>query len=655
MRAVTYAGVAVLLAVLLAASGLALDPADGGELSPVPFDQTLATGLTGVDVERAEAAGHVVPRGQVFYSQYEYVVGFYGTDSLVTGASGSHHTAQFGRPLAAFVTDLSGTDPRLTDEGYVTLPDGRSPGWTRARQAWFVVGTPARTPAGSATLPFGDRSTARAFADEHGGTVLDWAELTARHGDDGSSGDPEPPTAERHRWADETVDRARALGDRPVSTVVGTDRQAVAAAADRLGRSQSAATVVVGEDVPTLAAAVDRARANTTVELLPGRYDANLTVEKPVTIRGAGVGTVLDGGGNGSVVAVRSPEVALADLRIVGVGASNGGTPESGDGSAWDRRIRLTYGYGDAAVRLRSSPRSLVENVSIDTPSNGIVALDSDDTVVRSVEVNGTAGREGFMSVLPMYSRTVVEDSRFDGGRDAVYTHYADGTVVRDNRIENVRYGFHDMHTSEALVANNTIRATNTGVFVMTRPTANLLTGNDVRNSTVGISVAGSASYVTDNVLANNEVGLSVGTTRSVYRHNTVVDNDVGVRSTTLLPTNDVFRNDIVANDRPVSPGLATLEAWAVDGRGNYWGVIPGTDRDGDGVVDRRYRPTDVVDRSARNSRAAYALSRSPISQALGRFRGSVPGLRGPSIVDPDPLADPVRPERLAANNVTTP
>ncbi|WP_135827618.1 NosD domain-containing protein [Halorussus halobius] len=653
MRAVTYAGAAVLLAVLVAASGLAVDPADGGELSPVPFDQTLATGLTGVDVERAEQAGHVVPRGQVFYAQYEYVVGFYGTDSLVAGATGPRHAAQFGRPLAAFVTDLSGTDPRLTDEGYVTLPDGRSPGWTRAREAWFVVGTSARTPAGPATLPFGDRAAARTFADQHGGAVLDWDELAARDAGEGSPTDREPSAAQRHRWADRTVDRAQATRDRPVSMVVGTDRQAVAAAADRLARSPS--TVVVGEGGPTLATAVERAPADTTVELLPGRYDADLTVEKPVTLSGAGADTVLDGGGNGSVVAVRSPDVAVADLRIVGVGASNGGDPAADDGSAWDRRIRLTYGYGDAAIRLRDAPRSLVENVSIDTPSNGVVALDSDDTVVRSVEVNGTAGREGFMSVLPMYSRTVVEDSRFDGGRDAVYTHYADGTVVRDNRIEDVRYGFHDMHTSDVLVADNTIRDTNTGVFVMTRPTGNLLTGNDVRNSTVGISVAGSASLATDNVLANNEVGLTVGTTRSVYRHNTVVDNDVGVRSTTLLPTNDVSRNDIVANDRPVSPGMAGLEAWAVDGRGNYWGVVPGTDRDGDGVVDRRYRPTDLVDRSAGDSQAAYALSRSPISRALRRFQGSVPGLRGAGIVDPAPLADPVRPERLAANNVTTP
>jgi nitrous oxidase accessory protein NosD len=142
-------------------------------------------------------------------------------------------------------------------------------------------------------------------------------------------------------------------------------------------------------------------------------------------------------------------------------------------------------------VRLRDANRSLVENVTIHTPANGIVALDSPDTVVREVTIRGTNGTAGFMSVLPMYSRMVVEASRFEGGRDAVYTHYADGTVVRNNQLRDLRYGVHEMDTSDTVVANNTIRDTEAGIVVMTRPTANVLHGNDVRDSGVGIETAG--------------------------------------------------------------------------------------------------------------------------------------------------------------------
>jgi nitrous oxidase accessory protein NosD/nitrous oxide reductase accessory protein NosL len=657
MRTVTAVGIAVVLVLLLAGTGLAVDPGSGEELSPAPFDRTLTTGLTGVDVEQARASGYVIPRGQVFYSQYEYVVGYYGTDALVKGVTDTQHTSQFGRPLAVFVTDLAGTEPRLTDDGYLTLPNATTPGWTRARDAWFVVGTPARTPAGSMAVPFGDRTEARTFAEEHDGQVLDWRELQARLADAPTTGDHQAPVAERHQWADQAVERAQAARDRPVSTVVGTDSQAVAAAIDRLSASTDRSTtgVVVGEDVPTLDAAIDDAPPNTTVRLLPGRYEANLTIERPLTIDGAGTDTVLDGGGDDTVVTVRAPAVAMTDLRIVGVGSANAGTLEADNGSAWDRRIRLAYGYGDAAIRLRDANRSIVENVSIDTPSNGIVALDSDGAVVRAVEVNGTAGFEGFMSVLPMYSRMVVEDSHFDGGRDAVYAHYADGLVMRDNHVENLRFGFHDMFTSDTLVANNTIHDVSSGISVMTRPTGNVVVGNHVTDSRVGISLVGSASYVTGNVVANNEVGLSIGTSRSTYRGNTVVDNEIGVRSATTLPTNDVYENDIVGNDHPVSRGLVTLETWAVDGRGNYWGTVPGVDRDGDGVVDRAYDPTDAVDRRAPRSPVAHALAHSPAARLLDQFQQAAPGLRRPSIVDPAPLTEPVHPDRLRTSNRTTP
>ena len=630
MNGVTYAGVAVVIALALAATGFVASPAGGEQLSPVNFDETLRTGLTGVDVQQAQSEGHVVPRAQVFYSQYRYVVGYYGMESLVAGATGARETGQFGQPLAIFVSEYAGADPRLTPENYVTLGNSAAQGWVRAEDAWFVVDTPARTPAGPAAIAFGERAAAREFADDYDGTVVGWETLTARLADTGSR-QLTAPLARHQSWANETVATARETLDRPVS-------------------------VVVGEDAPTLAAAVERAPPNTTVELPAGRYDANLTLNKSITIRGVGTETVLVGDGNGSVLTVRTPRVGIADLAITGVGDTNAGEMRPDNGSAWDRRIRLVYGYGDAAVRMSDAHRSLVENVSIDTPANGVVAINSTGAVVRNATVDGTEEWEdGFMSVLPMYSRMVVEDSHFEGGRDAVYTHYADGTVVRDNYMEGMRYGFHEMYTSEALAYNNTIRDTMTGIILMTRPTGNVQVSNDVRDSDIGIVTVGGASYTADNVLVGNEIGLSIGTSRSVYRENTVVDNGVGVRSSTMLPTNDVFDNDIIDNDQPVSANLGTLNAWAVGGRGNYWGSVPGLDRDGDGALDRTYRPTDVVDRTAGTSAGSYTLARAPTLQALRQFQQSVPGLRKTTIVDPAPLTEPVHPERLDDLNATTP
>jgi nitrous oxidase accessory protein NosD len=357
---------------------------------------------------------------------------------------------------------------------------------------------------------------------------------------------------------------------------------------------------------------------------------------------------VLTGDGNGTVLTVRSPDVAVTGVSIVGVGDTRIGGPGDDQG-AWDERIRLVYGRGDAGIRLADAHGALVGNVTIETPANGIVALNSTGAVVRGVTVRGSdRPADGFMGVLAMYSKMVVEESRFVGGRDGVYTHYADGIVVRDNEMSSLRYGLHEMYTSDLLAENNTVRDAQVGLITMTRPAGNALVANDVRNADIGLSTAGSASYATENVVVGAEVGLSIGTDRSYYARNTLFDNGVGIRASTLLPTNTVVANDVVANDRPVRMGQrGTRNIWTAGGRGNYWGDVPGFDRDGDGVVDRAYRPDDPVDRSSGASAGGFALARSPAVDTLRQFQQAVPGLRGSSVVDAGPLVDPVRPRVL--------
>ncbi len=620
MRGSDYVAVALVLVLLGAGSAFAVSPSPDRQLSPVQFEDTLATGLTGVDVQIARTHGYEIPRAQVFFAQYRFVVGYYGVGTAADALADETTIDRFGQPLAIFVTDYSKTDPRLTEDGFVTLYDEGYRTWTRARGAVYVVDSRARTPGGPAIIPFSDPDDARAFADRADGRVVGLGGLATEGGSPPWQAVLEERTATRSGWADATVEQSRALLDRPVS-------------------------VVVGEDAPTLPAAVARAPPNTTVLLPEGRYETNLTVEKPVTLRGAGNETVLHGGGTGTVVTLAGPRTGLANLRIEGVGDRLVGNRSSGNATGWDARIQLVYGHGDAAVRLSDATGALVADITVETPSNGVVALESDGAVVDGVGVEGSATwQAGFMGALPMRSRIVVQNSSFEGGRDGVYTHRADGTVVRDNEMRSMRFGIHEMYTSDLLLANNSVRDTDIGVVLMTRPRGNLVTGNDVRDSDTGLATSGTATVVAENVLAGNGKGLAIGTTRSTYARNAIVGNDVGIREETLLPTNEVFSNDVVGNDVPVDTGRGVLLVWARDGAGNYWGRVPGLDRDGDGVVDRAFRPTERLDREALDSSGAALLGRSPAVTAGRVFQGTVPGLRQSGVLDPSPRADPVRP-----------
>ncbi|MFB6202480.1 MAG: NosD domain-containing protein [Halorhabdus sp.] len=618
---VVFTGLIVLVGILSLA--FFTPPAETATATPVPFADTLSTGMTDVDVQQARARGVEIPRLEVFYSQYQYVVGYYGFDAALAALGRGATTRQFGRPLAVYVTDFADAGVELTADNALVVSSEPQVDWVAASDAFFVVGSAARTPGGPAIVPFDDRAAASAFANRYGGTIRQWAAVRAM-APHSSTDRASERIAARRAWANETVAERTSLLQRPVS-------------------------VVVGESVPTLSAAVRAAEPNTTIRLPPGTYRGNLTVEKPVTIQGSD-GTRIVGGGNGTVVRMRADRSALLDVSIAGVGAINTGTPSETavTNGSWDEKIRTVYGYGDAAVVFDGANRSLIDGVAIETPANGVIVRESDGTVIRDSTVTGTRDwRDGFMSVLAMNTRIVVQNSTFVGGRDAVYTHHADGTVVRNNHMTGMRFGVHEMFTSRTLLSHNTVAETNIGIVVMTRPRSNAVVGNRVTDSEVGISVSGSASIVRQNVVRNNRYGIDIGTQRSVVARNLVRDNAVGLRTGTIVPTNIVTANSIVGNDRYVATGRGPIRVWT----GNYWGAVPGRDADSDGTIERAFRPSGVVDGAVSDSRAATILARSPAVALRRQLQTAVPGLRTAGVIDDEPLARP--PVALHAN--TTP
>lgn len=229
--------------------------------------------------------------------------------------------------------------------------------------------------------------------------------------------------------------------------------------------------MVVGEDAPNVSAAVAAAQPNTTVYLSPGIYGTDdLTIDKSITLAGAGNETILRGNDNRSIVHLRADRAAVRGLRIDGVGGVGSRRLEMRNGSEnWATSVRLAYGYGDAGVVLDGSNGSVVSNVTIETNASGIIARESDRSVIDNVTVYGAAtSDEGFMGATLIGARRVVQDSTFVGGRDGVYTHRADGSVIRRNRLEGGRYGTHEMYTSHTLVANNVARGVDGGVLVPT-------------------------------------------------------------------------------------------------------------------------------------------------------------------------------------------
>ncbi|AGN00689.1 copper-binding protein [Salinarchaeum sp. Harcht-Bsk1] len=604
----------------------------GGSQPPdaAAFGDTFELGLTDTTVREAEERGYAIPRVQVYYSGYQYVVGFNGLEAFVAEQDRTGHSRQFGRPVEIFVTDFGNANPSLTDDGFLQTED--TPNFVSATGTHVVVDSEARLPSGPVAVPFDDRDAAEQFADQYGGRVIDWEDLPDHVSPQQALTRErfQRDVRERSAWANASSRDAEQLRDRPTS-------------------------IVVGEDVPTLEAAVGAAPSNTTIELPAGTYETDgLVVNRSVTIEGQGAATQLHGDGNGSVLAFTAPRTGLVNLSIDGVGpvgsrgtTVNGSEPED---IGWSERIELAYGRGDAAVKLVDANGSLVADVRIESPSSGVIVTDSAGATLRGLNVTITRGvDDGFMGVVGMYDPIVVEDSRFRGGRDGVYTHRADGIVVRDSEFRDGRFGVHEMYTSNALVTNNTARNVQIGVIVMTHPVGNLIVGNDVRSSRVGISTAGSNAYYAENVLVDNERGIDVLGYQSLIERNTIVRNGAGFRTSLGPPTNLVTANDVVANEQASSSSQGVLRVWTVRGAGNFWGPMPSADDDGDGHYDRTFRPTGSVDGQIHDANGAWTLARSPAFQLVRSVQDNVPGLRSGGVVDTAPRTAPARPDVLAA------
>ncbi|QFU82789.1 NosD domain-containing protein [Natronorubrum aibiense] len=615
-----YLLLSLALGVLLV-GGVGLFVVDTGSTSPDPvlFEDTVKMGVT---LENDPDAGDAVeiPKAQVFYSQYEYVVGYQGLERFVDDRQQPGHQERFGYPIAVHVSDFSGTDIELTEDGYPTT-DGRV-GWTDAESAAFVVGSDAATPAGETVMPFSERDDAEAFASTHGGEVRTWEQLLESNFEIDDAGAVRDRVDDRHARADGQVEASRELVDRP-------------------------AEITVGEDADTIQDAVDAAPANTTVVVPEGAYEEHVEIDRPITLAGEGNATI-QGDGTGTVISVSADRAAVTDLHITGVGNST--RPDDGETTTEGSEgvLEMAYGQGDAGVEVDGANETLIENVVIETPANGVLLRDSPGAIVRNVAVYGSDHwSDGYMGVMTMRSPDgVVEDSRFVDGRDGIYTHRSHDLVYRNNTLERNRIGVHLMYTSNVLIADNRIRnAGSTGIDVMTNPEHNAIVGNEIKHTSQGLLMAGSRSYVADNLITDTDVGVAAGAGNSIYEDNVIAGNVDGMQANHLLPTNQVVGNDFVGNYRHATARVGVLRIWTEDGAGNYWhGAVGQSDGT---VLDRSYSPTDPVDERLHRVGGTPTLAQAPASNALAALEGSVSGMRTQSIVDTAPLCEPSNPELL--------
>jgi nitrous oxidase accessory protein len=378
------------------------------------------------------------------------------------------------------------------------------------------------------------------------------------------------------------------------------------------------------------------ARDGDTVVVPAGVYHERVTLDRRVRLVGR-PGATLDGGGAGTV------------LRITAAGASVHGLAIRGSG---DR-----YTTEDAGIRIDHAPDVRIVDTRIDDVLFGVFVVQSDRCLIEDSTIVGKDVphvRRGDGIRLWYSTGCRLHANRVERSRDVV-VWYSSDTVVEDNLVRTSRYGLHYMYSNDNTFRRNRFEDNQVGAAIM------YSRGIELSENAFSFSNGPSAYglllkdaddvFITGNRFVHNATGLffdgapQARDGRVEVRGNLIARGAVGIALQPLSERIRFWENAFVGNRvhvQVLGTGTAERNAWAVDGRGNFWSDAVIYDADGDGVSDVPYRAESTYEVLADRHPALAIFEGTPAAEAIDTAARLFPLFAPrPKLVDPRPLVRP--------------
>ncbi|HEY7089699.1 MAG TPA: nitrous oxide reductase family maturation protein NosD [Tepidisphaeraceae bacterium] len=394
---------------------------------------------------------------------------------------------------------------------------------------------------------------------------------------------------------------------------------------------------------------IDRASPGETIDVSAGVHAGPLKIDKPLKLIGHG-GAVIDGGGAGDVVIIAAPDVTIRGMHIRGSGDS--------------------LDHESTGIRVLA-PRAWIEQNVLEDVLFGIDLKVAPDCVIRENRITSKPldiARQGDPLRLWRSNNCLVEANVIEHGRDALLW-YSDHITIRKNISRHNRYGFHMMYANDVTLEDNELSGNSVGIYLMYGQRFAIARNRITSNrgpSGYGIGMKEVDAYrIADNVISGNRVGIYIdgspytrGKSLAELRNNTLACNDVGISMLPAVKGNRIWDNNFTDNVEQVAVlGRGALDgnAFAVDGRGNFWSDYAGYDGDRDGIGDVAYRSTQLFESLIDREPKLRLLLFSPSHDAIEFIGRAIPAVRPqPKLTDPSPIVYPVE-SRVAAASPRSP
>jgi nitrous oxidase accessory protein len=384
-----------------------------------------------------------------------------------------------------------------------------------------------------------------------------------------------------------------------------------------------------------LAAAIAAAEPGATIVLPAGVYAGPLHIDRPLTLEGRDW-PVIDGGGSGDVIIVTAPGVTLRGLVVRNSGSS------------------LDHEHAGIAGL---APQLTVEKNRLEDVLFGVYLKNAPDSIVRNNAIYSKdldVARRGDGIRVWYSDHPTVEGNHVFGSRDVVIWFSPRG-AVRNNTVEQGRYGLHFMFSDEQIIEGNILRDNSVAIYVMygrdLTVRGNLLL--DSRGpSGYGIGLKDADDVTAEhNHIAGNRTGIYVDNSPRepdavvTFRRNLFAYNEIGVTMLPLVKRNVFTENIFQDNGEQVAvAGNGDLIAndWAAGGRGNYWSDYTGFDAGGDQIGDLPYQSQSLYEDLLQKYPELRLFQFSPASGALDLAARAFPIFQPrPKLADPQPLMVP--------------
>jgi len=328
---------------------------------------------------------------------------------------------------------------------------------------------------------------------------------------------------------------------------------------------------------------INRSSKNSVIRLKKAVYYGPVIINKPITINGNNV-AVIDGGGKGTVITIKSNHVTIKNLIIRNSGAHG-----------W----RM-----DAGIKILSSNHNNIIHNKIKNCLYGIVLKRANYNQIIENNISSKpykeTGLRGDGVRLWWSNDNLLKNNYMHDARDFVVWFSKHNTIIGE-RSERSRYGIHFMYSNYDTIINYRGSSNMVGVYFMYVKHAtikNAVISNN--NSVTGIGIGlKDASYV---LVKNTKI---VHCTRAIYLHESpyepgsrcrFIDDGFYYNGIALYFNVDATRNQNLFSQNSFVGNIKDIEVTGgmIDHprgfwKNNYWDRYRGFDENGDGFGDVPY------------------------------------------------------------------